>query len=135
MARVEVLREVKTGGVGEPQLCLHWCRYRYNDGSIQYGYQLVWRRIGDGSIQAARGQTRIPSFGCANELMQQATKAGWGDRDTKELEAAADRLTKLGYRVDLGKGHVGWLKRQPGPPEKLSQQAIEDAQLIHQWTH
>lgn len=135
MARVDVLREVKTGDVAERQLCLHWCRYRYDDGEVGYGYRFVWRRALDGSIQAARGQTRIPSFACADQLMQEATKAGWGNRDANELEAAAERLRKLGYKVDLASGYIGWPSKQAERPDKLSQQGIEDAHLIHQWTH
>jgi hypothetical protein len=95
----------------------------------------VWRRAKDGSIQAARGQTRIPSFACAEQLMQEATKAGWGNRDANELEAAAERLRKLGYKVDLASGYIGWPDKQTERPDKFSQQGTEDAQLIHQWTH
>jgi hypothetical protein len=40
MARVDVVREVKTGDVGERQLCLHWCRYR-DSSSVTYGYRFV----------------------------------------------------------------------------------------------
>lgn len=52
MARVNVLREVRAGDIGEWQLCFHWCRYWLDDRSIQYGYRFVWRRKEDGSIQA-----------------------------------------------------------------------------------
>jgi hypothetical protein len=134
MARVDVLREVKLGDVGESQLCLHWCRYR-DGASVTYGYRFVWRRAMDGSIQAARGQTRIPNFACAEQLMREATKAGWANRDGAELEAAAERLRQLGCRVDLASGYVGWPHEQTQRPDKLPQEGVEDAQLIHEWTH
>jgi len=134
MARVDVLREARTGEVGEAQLCLHWCRYR-DGGSITYGYRFVWRRAKDGSIQAARGQARIPSFERAESLMKEAAKEGWGNRDAAELEAAAERLRKLGYKVDLASGYVGLPYKQSECRDKLSQQGIEDALLIQQWTH
>jgi hypothetical protein len=135
VARVDVLREVKSGEIGEWQLCFHWCRYRYDDDSTQYGYRFVWRRAEDGSIQAARGQARIPNFASANNLMQQATDAGWGNRDADELEAAAVRLKQLGCVVELVSGYVGWPNREIAQRANLSQQGIDDAKLIHEWTH
>ena len=80
MARVDVVREVRQEMEDRQcRLCCQWSRYRYDDDSIEYGYRFVWRRE-DGSLQAARGQARIPSLEDARELMEQASAAGWGDR-------------------------------------------------------
>lgn len=135
MARVNVLREVRTGDVGEWQLCFRWCRYWLDDASVQYGYRFVWRRKEDGSIQAARGQARIPSFTCAKELMDNAEKAGWGDRDGDELEAAADRLRQAGCIVDIGSGHVGWPDKDAADKGRLNEEMIADARRLADWTH
>ena len=135
MARVDVLREVKSGDVGEWQLCFHWCRYRLDDGTIQYGYRFVWRRQEDGSIQAARGQARIPSFAWATELMDKAAKAGWGDRDGDQMELAAERLRAAGCVVEFGSGYVGWPDKDAAQKGNLNEQGIKDAQLIHEWSH
>ena len=135
MARVDVVREVRSGEIGDWQLCFHWCRYRMDDGTIQYGYRFVWRRREDGSIQAARGQARIPSIKEAQALMQAAVDAKWGDRDADEMEAAVRRLEAEGCEVDIASGHVGW----PGQPitqkGKLSDQGNKDARLLREWSH
>lgn len=65
-------------------LCFQWCRYVYDaedgeDRHDQRGYRFIWRRP-DGTLQAARGQARIPSIQDAMELMEAARKAGWGDQ-------------------------------------------------------
>ena len=135
MARVDVLREVKSGDVGESQLCFHWCRYRLDDGSIQYGHHFVWRRQDDGSIQAARGQARIPSFAWATELMDKASKAGWGDRNGDQMELAAERLRATGWVVELGNGYVGWPDRGAAHRGSLTEQGSKDAKIIHEWSH
>lgn len=135
MARVNVLREVRSGDVGEWQLCFHWCRYLLDDGVTQYGYRFVWRRKEDGSIQAARGQARIPSYTYAKELMDNAAKAGWGDRDGDVLEAAAERLRQAGTVVDLGSGYVGWPDKETADKGRLTEKMIADARLIADWTH
>jgi hypothetical protein len=49
------------------------------DGETQDGYRFIWRRP-DGSLQAARGQARIPSIGDAEKLIQMARSGGWGDK-------------------------------------------------------
>ncbi len=134
MARVEVLREVQGGDVGDWRLCFQWCCYRLDDGP-QYGYRFVWRRPEDGSIQAARGQARIPSFAWATELMDRAVKAGWGDRDGDQMELVAERLRAAGCVVDLGSGYVGWSDKDAAEKGSLTAQGIQDAQLIHEWSH
>lgn len=134
MARVDVLREVRGGDVGDWQLCFQWCCYRLDDGT-QYGYRFVWRRPEDGSIQAARGQARIPSYAWAQELMAKAEKAGWGNRDGDEMEAAAERLRSAGCVVELATGYVGWPDRDAAQKGSLSAEGTKDAQLIHEWSH
>lgn len=76
MANVDILKEVKTGENEKWNLCFQWCKYKYEDGSYEYGYRFIWRRP-DGSLQAARGQARIPSFADMNELIEKAAEDGW----------------------------------------------------------
>jgi len=59
------------------RLCLQWGRYIYDDGELEEGYRFIWRRS-DGSLQAARGQARIPSLRIARILMEVAEEQGWG---------------------------------------------------------
>lgn len=49
------------GGQGDWRLCFRWCEYHYDNSESEKGYRFIWRRP-DGSLQAARGQARIPSF-------------------------------------------------------------------------
>jgi len=77
-ARVQVIREAARGNPNDWRLCLQWCRYVYDGGNMQEGYRFMWRRP-DGSLQAARGQARIPSIAIALELLQQAQQEGWGE--------------------------------------------------------
>ncbi|HGO9415604.1 TPA: hypothetical protein ACLBZX_004051 [Bacillus cereus] len=79
-ARVQVINEVAydKNAVGTAWvLCLQWCRYIYNDGTMQMGFRFIWRRE-DGTLQAARGQARIPDLDMAATLMQKAKDLGWG---------------------------------------------------------
>lgn len=76
MANVKVLNEVTTGATNDWRLCFQWCEYIYDDGSSENGYRFIWRRP-DGSLQAARGQARIPSLKDINELTYLAAKDGW----------------------------------------------------------
>jgi len=79
MAWVKILNEVPGEQANsEWQLCFHECRYHYDDGSTEDGYRFIWRRP-DGSLQAARGQARIPSAGALFDLLRQAEAAGWFD--------------------------------------------------------
>ena len=63
----------------EWRLCLQWVRYMGEDGSTQDGYRFIWRRP-DGSLQAARGQARIPAIKDAERLFDMARQDGWGDK-------------------------------------------------------
>ncbi len=77
MANVRIIKEVQSGEDGNWKLCFQWCEYVYDDGEDnQFGYRFIWRRP-DGSLQAARGQARIPSFHAMNELIELAAKEGW----------------------------------------------------------
>ncbi len=88
MARVQVLNEItdereKNRGYS---LWFQWCRYIYDDGTLEYGYRFIWRRP-DKSLQAARGQARIPSIALMETLIDKAKKAGWGDYSDKQFAA------------------------------------------------
>lgn len=82
MARVQVLKQVDYD-FGAPDgwvLLLQWCMYVYDDGNAEHGYRFIWRRPKSegGSLQAARGQARLPSLAIAKALMAKAEKEGWG---------------------------------------------------------
>jgi hypothetical protein len=78
MARVQVMNQIDPGPQGEWRLCFQLCRYIYDDGGMDEGYRFIWRRP-DGSLQAARGQARIPSIHQAEQLIASARQQGWGD--------------------------------------------------------
>ena len=76
-ARVTVIENVeKIFGSGW-KLCFQWCIYNYSDGTQQRGYRFIWKRK-DGSLQAARGQARLPNMALITELVEKAKKQGWG---------------------------------------------------------
>jgi hypothetical protein len=76
--RVQVINETPRKHEGEWQLRLQWCRYLYASGTMQYGYRLIWVKK-DGTLLAARGQTRIPSCNQVEHLFATAKAEGWGD--------------------------------------------------------
>lgn len=76
MARVRIIEQVTGDAPNDWQLYFQWCEYFYDDGSSENGYRFIWRRP-DGSLQAARGQARIPDINSINELMELARVAGW----------------------------------------------------------
>jgi len=86
MARVQVVHETT---LYEPPkadkwtLWFQWCRYFLDDGTMQQGYRFIWKRPQNegGSLQAARGQARIPSVAVLEQLVAKAKKSGWGDYD------------------------------------------------------
>lgn len=79
IARVQVIHEVATGqDTGQWELSLQWCQYVYSNGESEHGYRFIWRRP-DGSLQAARGQARIPSLSIAEYLISRARQQGWAD--------------------------------------------------------
>jgi hypothetical protein len=84
-----ILNEVSTERPGGWKLCFQRVRYIYDDGTIQEGYRFIWRRP-DNSLQAARGQARIPSLKVASSLIAEAEKAGWGHYDADNDDARFD---------------------------------------------
>jgi hypothetical protein len=78
--RIQVVNETPSKHDGKWQLRLQWCRYLHADGTMQYGYRFIWLRP-DGSLQATRGQARIPSFAMTQQLFNQARSEGWGEFD------------------------------------------------------
>jgi len=58
-------------------LWLQWCRYVYDDGSSEMGYRFIWKKP-NGNLLPSRGQARLPSVGCAQRLIEEAKKQGWG---------------------------------------------------------
>jgi len=83
--RVQVLNEVTTQPSEKDHksgwhLCFQRVRYIFDDGDIQSGYRFIWRRP-DGSLQAARGQARLPSLKVARNLMADAEREGWAELD------------------------------------------------------
>ncbi len=75
--RVQVLEEVSMRGSMNWRLCFQWCRYVASDGGLEEGYRFIWRRP-DGSLQAARGQARLPSIQTMEKLIRSAQQQGWG---------------------------------------------------------
>ncbi|WP_437972748.1 hypothetical protein WMF11_26805 [Sorangium sp. So ce295] len=74
---ITVHHEVYLGEEGSWRLCFQWCTYAYDDDSPdENGYRFIWRRP-DGSLQAARGQARIPSAADIFGLLQLAARDGW----------------------------------------------------------
>ena len=85
--RVQVLNEVGDDPkiTGKWELQFQWCRYIYDDGSMEYGYRFIWRRL-NGSLQAARGQAQLPSVQTIYDLIERAKAEGWGDYDAYDLK-------------------------------------------------
>jgi hypothetical protein len=81
-ARVQVLQETSLEMGAGWKVCLQWCRYVYNNGALELGYRFIWRRP-DGSLQAARGQARLPSMAVIQELISNAQAGGWGNLTDK----------------------------------------------------
>jgi hypothetical protein len=134
MARVHVLREIKTDFDGGWPLCFQWCRYAYDDNTTQFGYRFIWRRPSSegGGLQAARGQARIPSLAEGKRLMEGAEADGWGGFDGDEMQRAADRLRNAGCVVDFGTGYVGWPNAEAAQRGRLTEQIIDDEALIRE---
>lgn len=78
--RIQIVNETPNRHDGTWQLRLQWCRFLLADGGLQHGYRLIWIRP-DGSLQATRGQARLPSFDAVERLFAQAKSEGWGDHD------------------------------------------------------
>jgi len=76
MAQVEVIHEVSKGDDDNWKLCFQWVRYVYDDESNETGYRFIWRRSNN-TLQAARGQARIPNASILFELLGLAAQDGW----------------------------------------------------------
>ena len=75
-ATVEIHDEVEGGRADTWRLSFHRVTYHYDDGSNDEGYRFMWRRP-DNTLQAARGQARIPDAATLNRLLDAARAAGW----------------------------------------------------------
>jgi hypothetical protein len=94
MARVQVINETTLDKNPPPTdwtLWFQWCRYFYDGGAMEHGYRFIWRRPQSegGSLQAARGQARIPSTAMLEKLVAQARAEGWGNYDADDFEVPA----------------------------------------------
>ncbi len=76
MAHFRIYNEVSNGDVTDWHLCFQLGEYHYDDGNSEIGFRFIWRRP-DGSLQAARGQARIPDKQDIFELLALAAKDGW----------------------------------------------------------
>ena len=90
MARVQVINETTQDTNPEPgdwTLWFQWCRYFYDNGTMEFGYRFIWKRpqTEGGSLQAARGQARIPSIAVLEGLVARARAAGWGDYNADDF--------------------------------------------------
>jgi hypothetical protein len=85
MARVQVIRQTTLDDpeLDDWSLWFQWCLYVYDEEghTPQHGYRFIWKRPQSegGSLQAARGQARIPSLTIAKALIAKAEKEGWGN--------------------------------------------------------
>lgn len=75
-ARVVVAATVSEKFDSGWELCFQWCLYKFIDHE-QYGYRFIWKRP-DGTLQAARGQARLPNMDIIIKLIETAKKQGWG---------------------------------------------------------
>lgn len=79
MARFKIYQEVTNSPdieQGDWKLYFQYGEYFYDNGESDTGYRFIWRRP-DGTLQAARGQARIPSKKDILELLDLASKEGW----------------------------------------------------------
>jgi len=75
-ARVVVFDQLETGYPNGWTLALQRVRYVYERGETEDGFRFIWRRP-DGTLQAARGQARIPRLSDALDLIRRAIEGGW----------------------------------------------------------
>lgn len=76
-ARITILAEVPRRLQDEDDWTLHFQKviYHYEDGQSDKGFRFIWRRP-DGSLQAARGQARIPGRKELEDLVALAEREG-----------------------------------------------------------
>lgn len=85
MARVRVIKEIKSGHPDDWRLCFQWCQYLFDDGGSEYGFRFIWRKE-NGHLQGARGQARIPSVKVIERFLKQAKKEGWDENTDKKVK-------------------------------------------------
>jgi hypothetical protein len=75
---VEIHREVPNPADRDDwELYFQQVTYHYEDGRpSEAGYRFIWRRD-DGTLQAARGQARIPDAATLRRLIDTAQSEGW----------------------------------------------------------
>ena len=66
--------------------------------------------------------------------MEQARRAGWGNRDGDAMKAAAIELKKRGAAVDFGAGYVGFPNKMAAMQGNASAEEMEWAQMISDWS-
>jgi len=76
MARVHIIDSIDKKFDSGWTISFQWCLYDYEDGNTDKGFRFIWKRP-DGTLQAARGQARIPDVETINELLEEAKKQGW----------------------------------------------------------
>jgi len=76
-ARVVVVESVSKKFENGWALHFQWCIYKYSNATEQRGYRFIWTRP-DGTLQAARGQARLPNMELIVYLTEEAKKRGWG---------------------------------------------------------
>ena len=76
-AKVQIEAEVPTRTPQEDDWTRHFQKviYHYEDGQSEKGFRFIWRRP-DGSLQAARGQARIPGRKELEDLVALAEQEG-----------------------------------------------------------
>lgn len=75
---VSIKKEVPQRTSKDDDWTLHFQKvvYHYGDGTSEEGFRFIWRRP-DGSLQAARGQARIPGKNDLMSLIAQAEEQGF----------------------------------------------------------
>jgi hypothetical protein len=79
MARFQIFNEVSKPAKEEKdvwKLYFQQGKYIYDNDESEEGYRFIWRRP-DGTLQAARGQARIPNKKELLELLDLASVEGW----------------------------------------------------------
>ena len=76
MANIERHEEVSEEFENGWTLCFQRGTWHLDDGITEEGYRFIYRRP-DGTLQAARGQARIPNAAILQRLTEKAKEAGW----------------------------------------------------------
>lgn len=76
-ARIEILNQVPQILMPNTwNLCFQESIYHYDNGTSQHGYRFIWRRPNN-TLQAARGQARLPDQKTIDSLLNSAKALGW----------------------------------------------------------